>query len=78
MMTNNYNYDRFGVGNHKRESFRMKGDKFFSKTFEKKEWAEKYLAAVKRNPCRSCYAKIEDNNNGTYTLNLYKVEYWNE
>ena len=51
----NRNYDRFGVGNHRREVTTMVGKKYFTKTFEKKEWAEKYLAAVRRNARHTFY-----------------------
>lgn len=72
------NYDRYGVGNYRRTTCTMKGEKFFEKTFEKKEWAEKYLAAVKRNRKGAFYYSIKENNQKTYTLKLFKAEYWEE
>lgn len=78
MMTRNYNYDRFGVGNHKRECFRTKGKRYFTKDFETKKQAQKYLEVCKHNNRYSFYANIKENKNNTYTLNLYKVEYWYE
>ena len=49
----------------------------FSKDFEKKEWAEKYLAVVKKNANKPFYYKIKENGN-KFTLKLYKAEYWEE
>lgn len=74
----NRNYDRFGVGNHRREVTTMVGKKYFTKTFEKKEWAEKYLAAVRNNAKHTFYHSLKENENKTYTLNLYRAEYWEE
>lgn len=77
-MRNNYNYDRFGVGNYKRHNTYVKGDCYFTKTFYTEKHAQNYLAAVKRNAYRNCFAKLTTNDNGTYTLKLYKAVYWEE
>lgn len=74
----NRNYDRFGVGNHRREVTTMVGKKYFTKTFENRKWAEKYLAAVRRNARHTFYHTLKENKNKTYTLNLYRAEYWEE
>lgn len=85
-MTNrNYNYqnrtrnhDRFGVGNHKRECFRTKGNQFFEKTFNDENYCKNYLNKVKANAKYPFYYKVENNENGTQTLRLFKVKTWYE
>lgn len=62
---------------YKRQTTYLKGAEYFSKDFEKKEWAEKYLAVVKKNAYKPFYYKIKENGN-KFTLKLYKAEYWEE
>lgn len=62
---------------YKRQTTYLKGAEYFSKDFEKKEWAEKYLAVVKKNTNKPFYYKIKENGN-KFTLKLYKATYWEE
>ena len=62
---------------YKRQTTYLKGEEYFTKDFEKKEWAEKYLAVVKKNANKPFYYKIKENGN-KFTLKLYKAEYWEE
>lgn len=62
---------------YKRQTTYLKGAEYFSKDFEKKEWAEKYLAVVKKNANKPFYYKIKENGN-KFTLKLYKATYWEE
>ena len=62
---------------YKRQTTYLKGAEYFSKDFEKKEWAEKYLAVVKKNAYKPFYYKIKENGN-KFTLKLYKATYWEE
>lgn len=62
---------------YKRQTTYFKGEEYFTKDFEKKEWAEKYLSVVKKNATRPFYYKIEENKND-FTLRLFKAKYWEE
>ena len=72
------NYDRYGVGNYKRTTCRVKGKKYFEKTFADKKYCENYLNKVKQNARYPFYYKVENNKDNTQTLKLFRAEYWEE
>ena len=63
---------------YKRQTTYLKGKKYFTKDFEKKEWANKYLRVVKDNAKYPFYYNIKENEKGTFTLNLFRATYWEE